>query len=269
MYICLKAGKIGSHIPPPAPFVLSMKDGVAGDPLISYNSFHVSNDGYVWAYICSISQEECRFNIPEFFPVPLDIIEYVPEQSMEGLFPDESRTNTTGGRVVSFYIEESGTGYKRNEIIVVNGDGTGLDTASTALGQISAINEDTGAIEEITVTNMGANYTWGNADIATLTGSGAKIYPIISPKRGFGYYPVVDLPCWFLGIEGEKTLTAAPGEGAGLSYRQVSLFRNSPDGNERGILSHEDDWQMMYCNNRQPISRSISQQEDIKIIIEF
>jgi hypothetical protein len=87
------------------------------------------------------------------------------------------------------------TEYIISPTVKIDGDGAGALAYST-------INSTSNSINSIEIINPGSGYTYANVTIVanTLYGSGANLFPIISPINGHGYDPINELGSTYAGI---------------------------------------------------------------------
>lgn len=187
------------------------------EPVFSPGNFdssgvYTGSDGYKWRYIYTIDAgTKDRFMDSTWMPVPA-----------------QDRTfgiNSYGaGAVEAINVTSGGSGYDTANApvyVTVTGDGTGATGTATVSG---------GAVTDVIVTNVGANYTYANVSITSAQGSGANAIAPISPIGGHSYDPVTELgcshvmiTCEFAGLENGTEGIMVPGD---ISYRQVSLILN-------------------------------------------
>lgn len=109
--------------------------------------------------------------------------------------------------------------------VVVQGDGTGVETSDTVRCDVVL---DGNTIEKIVVTEEGKNYSWANVFIYG-TGSNAAARAIIAPKYGHGYNPARELGAQNVMISvkiGEIDSTEGNLISNDISFRQVGLLKD-------------------------------------------
>lgn len=140
------------------------------------------SDGYVWAYMGSISID--------------DVNKFLTEQHMPVRLPGGYTAPTTGGPIHTLSILDGGSGYSVGDSITVSGDGIGFAATVSALG---AGNQ----ISEISISNQGSGYNWADVVVTSTAGEDAVIQPNIQPRGGHGhniqeelgqYYVTVNVP---------------------------------------------------------------------------
>lgn len=109
--------------------------------------------------------------------------------------------------------------------VVVQGDGTGVETSDTVRTDVIL---DGNTVSEILVTEEGKNYSWSNVVIYG-SGSGAQARAIIAPKYGHGYNPAKELGAQNVMISvkiGEIESTEMNLVADYITFRQVGLLKD-------------------------------------------
>ena len=160
---------------------------------------------------------------------------------------------------------------------------------SSAKARVSSIDSVTGAIEEVTMKEVGTGYRSGTAVITGGAGSGCTLEPRFGPPGGHGKNVVSELGGAFVMMN--SRLIGADGSGdfpVGDDFRKVILIANPTASNVAATAStyygpqwgdpsvgeslgelDEDSGEIIYVEYRAPINRVADQTEDIKIVAEF
>ena len=131
----------------------------------------LTGDGYEWLYLFSVTPADIiKFDSTEYIPVPNNWDTNIENQPVY-------EAGNNGFQIRKVYIENGGVGFTTGTVSIL-GDGSG--------GEVSISVTDNGSISDVTVTNGGSGYTYGIVDLSSLTGSDAKLIPIIPPSTGHG-----------------------------------------------------------------------------------
>ena len=139
-----------------------------------------------------------------------------------------SRDVANAGGIERIHSIVGGTGYTNGthtfaagssgaRFVTITGDGTGATATATVAG---------GAVQSITITNKGNDYTVADIVIAGQGGSDATAIATISPKGGHGVDPVAELGGFFTSLN--VLLDGAAGNGditVGNDFRQIALIK--------------------------------------------
>jgi len=188
--------------------------------------------------------------------------------------------NITTGTVTSIDVNMVGSNYT-DAIVLIVGDGTGA-TASPVISESNTVTA-------ITVNSNGTNYTWAKVFIIAGT-SGCIAKAIMSPYNGHGYNMVTELNATAILISVKLENNTHLITDVGSDYRQIAIITDVLDSN--GIPaylnyyigpSHPDysdvisplhkikrgSGYVLYLSNIQAITRSINEEENIKLVILF
>ena len=140
-------------------------------------------DGYIWKYMYTIAAEErLRFATGSYIPVRTLSVD---NNSMQWRVQEAA----LAGTIDVIEVTDGGYGYMNANTITVTITGDGLGAEAFA-----SINTISNTVNTITVTNPGANYTYGFIDITdTGTGANAVAHPCIPPPGGHGSDPMREL----------------------------------------------------------------------------
>lgn len=145
VYICLKAGSGASTIEPTGTATTVPTAGA---------------DGYIWKYLYTISAPNAaKFLVNDYMPV----------------FRNTSvAAAAVYGAIHNITIESGGSGYDSAPTITITGDGSGATATCTISG---------GAVNAITVTNVGSGYTYAKVAVSGGTPDvAATLRAVIAPK---------------------------------------------------------------------------------------
>lgn len=173
-----------------------------------------TEDGYVWKYMYSITDEEkLRFVTDDYIPVKTLTVN-------DGSLQWQVQNTAVSGGIHNITITNGGANYTANDI-VVSIVGNGQDARAVAVR-----NTISQTVESITITNPGINYTYANVTLTSATGNGAIARAIISPKGGHGSDPLTELG----GSNLMLNMRIKSSENGVISvandYRQISLIEN-------------------------------------------
>ena len=192
-------------------------------PTGTSTSILTTGDGYKWKYMYSLSaSQQVNFLSTDFMAVATD---------------GTVSSAATDGGINIVKIKSAGTGFTTTtgttiSDIPIRGDGS-LGTVSV---EISG-----GAIDSVTVTNIGSGYTFGYIRVADINsgtnsaggGSGAELDCIIEPKGGHGFNAVKELGGYYvmLNTNFEAAETSNSGDFTTANdFRRVALIRDPNSG---------------------------------------
>jgi hypothetical protein len=172
-------------------------------------------DYYVWKYMYTLTDEErLRFVTEDYIPVKTLTED---DGSLQWQVQDEAQF----GSIEHVVITSGGSGYNPAvpPTITITGDGSGATATAT-------VNATTTAIERITITDKGANYTYANVAITPVLANSAVLRAVMSPPGGHGKNPSEELggSNVLLNIRlrgSEENVLDVQNE-----FRQVSLLKN-------------------------------------------
>jgi hypothetical protein len=172
-------------------------------------------DNYVWKYMYTLSDEErLRFVTNQYIPVKT-----LSED--DGSLQWQVQSEAKFGSIEHISILSGGSGYSTTvaPIITVTGDGSGATATAT-------VNASTTAIERITITDPGQNYTYANVAISPSVSNSAILRAVMSPPGGHGKNPAEEL-----GGSNVLINVRLRGEEEGIldvqnEFRQISLMKN-------------------------------------------
>lgn len=158
-------------------------------------------DGYKWKYMYTISSNDA-FNYMSPNWIPCYTI-YTNDGSNQW----NVEAAAIDGSIEHIVVTNGGASYNSNDLptLTISGDGTG------ATGTVE-IDDLTGTVSKINITNVGSGYTYATGVITGTTGIGATVRIVISPEGGHGY-------------DARREL--------GATYKMIRIAVN---GNESGIL---------------------------------
>lgn len=139
-------------------------------------------DNYVWKYMYTLTDEErLRFVTDQYIPVKT-----LTED--DGSLQWQVQNSAKFGTIEHIKVESGGSGYSTlvTPIITITGDGTGAKATAT-------VNTTTTAIERITITDPGINYTYANVSISPSVSTPAVLRAVMSPPGGHGSNPAEEL----------------------------------------------------------------------------
>ena len=140
-------------------------------------------DGYVWKYMYTLKSN--------------DVFSYLTEQWMpvytltedDGSIQWQSQMQAVDGSLSKIDIISAGSGYSvlTPPTIVIEGDGEGATATAT-------IDQESGMILEVDITNYGKGYTYATATVVTeTTGVGGYLDVVLAPRGGHGRWPIQEL----------------------------------------------------------------------------
>lgn len=132
-------------------------------------------DGYIWKYMYTIkSSDAFKFMTPNWVPC---YSLYVDDGSTQW----DVQQAAVPGTIDHITVQEVGSGYDplNPPTINITGDGTGASATAE-------IDDTTGEITKIVVTDPGSGYTTADITITSGTGSGGTARAVLSPINGHG-----------------------------------------------------------------------------------
>lgn len=179
------------------------------------NSFRTP-DGYVWKYMYTIqSSDVFKFMTTNWMPCYTLLYN-------DGSAQWNSQRAATPGAISVIQVTTFGTGYNslNPPTVTIDGDGTGAQATAS-------VNDFTGEVEDIIVTDAGRDYTTATVTItdSVSTGLGAEADAIIAPRGGHGFDPKVELGANYV-------MTSVPIDGSeggtiktGVKFRVAGLIQ--------------------------------------------
>ena len=212
VFMCLKAGTGTSTYNPD-------NIGVATTGVINDQGAYNGTDGYIWKYMFTIPTTDVTKFLTSSFISVRRIKENPAVGSDTALINQWSvQTNAIDGAIYNMKITTAGTGYIAEPTLTIVGDGTGATATCTVSG---------GAINSITMTNIGTGYTHATVTVTVVNGGvNGVIRPVIGPIGGYGADPTNDLRSHYITINkaftGDETQSITDSN----DFRQLSLIKN-------------------------------------------
>lgn len=172
-------------------------------------------DNYIWKYMYTLSDEErLRFVTEDYIPVKT-----LSED--DGSLQWQVQSSAVFGSIEHIRVDHGGSGYNPSvpPTITITGDGSGATATAT-------VNASTTAIERITITDKGANYTYANVAITPVLGNTAILRAMMSPPGGHGKNPSEELGGSNVLINIRLRGTEENILDVQNEFRQVSLLKN-------------------------------------------
>jgi hypothetical protein len=121
------------------------------------------------------------------------------------------------GAINAIKVKDGGNGYSSTDQVVISGDGTGLVA--------NIVTTTGGIIDKINITNPGSGYTSASVSISS-SGTGAEVYPILSPPGGHGSDAVSELFAKTIAFSTKLTNDLNQGILSSNDYRQFCIVKN-------------------------------------------
>jgi len=181
-------------------------------------------DGYIWKFMYTIkSPDVFKFMTPNW--IPCYNVAY-NDNSIQWQVQDA----TVPGSIEHIAVVEDGAEYVSTDLpnVTITGDGTG----ATAVAEVDDL---TGTIDRIVVTNAGSGYTEATVTLSGSTvGGGATARPVISPRNGHGSDARLEL-----GATHKMVRTVIDGDEGGdfptnIDYRIAGILKE-PRSNDAGV----------------------------------
>lgn len=185
-----------------------------------------------------------------------------------------------GGVITGITVDTGGTGYTSNPLVIIVGDGSGATATSVRTGNV---------VSSFTIGSGGTGYTW--AKIFVIAGSvGAVAKAIMAPANGHGSNILSELNATNVTINVKLLSNAHLQTGVGSDFRQISLITDlkNYDGsfanashligtghpeftNNLSSLNKAKAGSgvLLYLSNIAPVTRSVGQEEQIKVTLTF
>lgn len=206
---------------------------------VSLSTFETS-DGYLWKYMYSVSPGDVtNFLTNEWLPIKSLTVN-------DGSNQWQVQEAAIQGSIETIIVQNGGSGYSAIDlpIITIDGDGTG----ATAVAEVD---EATGEITRIKMTDVGSGYTYATVSISPngSAGSGAAARAVMSPIGGHGADAINELGGYFAMVS-VKLIDDESGKIPNdTTYRQLGLLANPTSttagkrirySNEVGIIKNGD-----------------------------
>lgn len=139
-------------------------------------------DGYKWKYMYTVrSTNAFRFMTPNWIPC---YTIYTDDDSAQW----DVQQAAVPGTIDAIDVNMPGSNYSSSNPpdVTITGDGSGCEA-------YAVIDDTTGGVEQIIVTNPGSGYKHANVTISGGSGANAEAVPLISPINGHGYDARVEL----------------------------------------------------------------------------
>lgn len=198
-----------------------------------------TSDNYIWKFVCSISPSDyANFATSDFYPVKRVLTAPPGGDPYESQYGAQQNAISQGGAIYKVVIDAPGTSANTGTIVIdgttnsscIKGDGTGFECAIVV--------DNLGGVASISITAAGTGYTYLHLDL-TLVGNafnGAILKPIITPLRGLGANPPLDLNAHYLLASVQLEKDEGDGDFTVLNdYRQVGLVVNPYDYNTTSL----------------------------------
>jgi len=244
------------------------------------------SDGYIWKFM---------YNIPEELRVKFLSTQYIPVVLNSEIQSNQAqylvKAAAIKGTIDRIEVINGGTGYNSTlgqTEIIITGDGTGAECTPVVTN---------GVITSVLITNAGTNYTYCNLEIvdnANSANSLATLRAHISPINGHGFNCVSELGSFYTIISVDIIGSENGYFPLFSSYRKSGLISNFLDLADNEINSNlryygvknsawldvsqktsfpsrylkEQTGELLYINYHQPITRSATQLERIKLVVE-
>lgn len=174
-----------------------------------------TSDGYKWKYLYTIdSSSKRKFFTSDWMPVTKN--QFVVDAAVDGSI--DIIKIVSGGNGYN-----SGVATSNATILSVSGDGSGAN--------LSAKVDSSGRIYDINILNGGSGYT--KAAVTATGGDGtASLVPVIGPKYGHGYNPIIELGANHLAIsidldkDESGTIPTQGSIGQVFDYHQISIIKD-------------------------------------------
>ena len=175
-------------------------DGTTDGSLIEPTSVLANNstkpfktvDGYIWQYLYKISNLAYgTFKTKSYMPVKqiTNELTTIPEEIEQKLLQDSS----IEGMITGIIVDDGGSGYI-NPTITISGNGYGARFIADVFDEhIVNVRCDSNGLGSLL---HGKNYDYAKVEITDPgSGSGAKLRPVVSPRKGTNKDPVTTLKC--------------------------------------------------------------------------
>jgi hypothetical protein len=158
----------------------------------------ISQDGYIWKYMYSITVGEwAKFGTTSFVPAKINSTVQTNAANTKGIY--------------AFSIVNTATPLSNDDYITIVGDGQGANAQILVSG---------GVITGVRINNYGNNY-----NVASVTTVGANLIPIIAPLKGHGYDAFDELGGVYSMVNTRlEQSDAIPVDG--FKFRQVGLVKD-------------------------------------------
>lgn len=175
----------------------------------------LTTDNYIWKYMYTLNDEErLRFLTNEYMPVKT-----LTED--DGSLQWQVQSSAIFGSIETIKVTHPGSGYSTITPPTITISGDGKDAAA-----IANVNPVTTAVDRITITNRGADYTYANVAITSSGANSATARAMMSPAGGHGFNPADELGGSNVIINirlrgGEENILDTENE-----FRQVAILKN-------------------------------------------
>ena len=216
VYKCLKAGSGPSVVKPTG-------QSLTVDPRPSSLGGDEKADGYLWKFMYTLTGNDVtRFLTSTFLPVRTLTTD-------DGTVQWNVQQAAVKGGIYRIKVTNGGTGYTSPPTVSIDGNGTAANATAVVSG---------GVVTSIYITSIGANYNYAKVTINGGGGNGATARAILSPGKGHGSDPVVELNSVYAMLN--VRLTGADGSGDFIvdnDYRQLGLVIDPLDYGTTTIAS--------------------------------
>lgn len=188
----------------------------------SINTFQTP-DGYIWKYMYTIkSPDAFTYMTPNWIPC-------YTLSSNDGSSQWLVQSAAVPGTIDNIKVLDGGANYTTSNppTVTISGDGTGASA-------IAEIDDVSGVITAINVTDPGEGYTNAKVTISGGAGVGAEARPILSPIKGHGHDPRIELGAVYKMIrvvfEGDESGTLP----IGVEYRKAGILQLPESATDSG-----------------------------------
>jgi len=178
-------------------------------PIVSFST----PDGYIWKYMYTIKAEDAfNYMTPNWIPC---YTIYNNDRSQQWYV----QNSAIHGTIEHIVVENGGVGHTSSNppLVTISGNGSG----ATAVAQV---NDFSGEVSKIIVTNFGENYTSASVQLSGGDGASATAKPVLSPINGHGYDARSELGSTYKVIRVEVNNDENGKIPIGIQYRKAGIL---------------------------------------------
>jgi hypothetical protein len=181
----------------------------------------ITGDGYVWKYMYTIAPADViKFISTDFMPVKEVTINPGQYDAYIDQWNVRVAASQNPGALTTVEVTSGGQNYTTAPTVGILGDGNGAFAEAV-------IDEGSGEVVKINITNPGSGYTYATAVIQGGGGSAAAAKVIIPPQNGHGYNPVEELGGYYVMMNVRLEYDDGTGDfPVDNDYRRIMVIRD-------------------------------------------
>lgn len=189
-------------------------------------------DGYIWKYMYTIKTEDAfRYMTPNWIPC----YELITDDGSQQWLVQSSAVD---GSIEHVTVVDGGQGHTSSNPPTVTILGNGVDATAVAV-----VDDSSGAVEKILVTNTGSGYTQAAVQITGGDGTAVSAESVISPTGGHGKNARAELGAVYKMVRLQFDSDESGQIPVDIDYRTSGII-SEPLSNDAGVVLYVNDTKM-------------------------